>query len=155
MEEDYGYSDTNLSVEDLNKAVSDYTDLRRQYEEAKKISNDKYADLKKAEGKLCEYLANSGLDKFSVPKLGTVSLVSSLQFQTPKTLDDKSALFGYIKSEYGAEALQGYLSINSRTLNSFLKEEYDKKMLQGQNPEIPGVNAPTVNKTLRFNKARK
>lgn len=155
MEEDYGYSDTNLSVEDLVEQIKYVADLRQLYEEAKKVSNDWYADLKKAEGKLCEYLANSGLDKFSVPKLGTVSLVSSLQFQTPKTLDDKSALFGYIKSEYGDEALQGYLSINSRTLNSFLKEEYDKKMLQGQNPEIPGVNAPTVNKTLRFSKARK
>jgi hypothetical protein len=155
MEENYGCSSTDLSISDLNKAFENYKELREDYEATKKISNDKYADLKKAEGKLCEYLETSGLDKFSVPEIGTVSLVSSLQFQTPKTLDEKNDLFGYIKNEYGEEVLQGYLSINSNTLNSFLKEEYNKKISMGENPEIPGVSAPTANITLRFNKARK
>lgn len=155
MSDDYEFHYTEaLSVEEISKAVNEYTELRKEYEEAKKISNEKYADLKAVEGKLCEYLENSGLDKFSLPKIGTVSLVSSPQFTTPKTLDDKEALFGYISKEYGDEELKGYLSINSRTLNSFLKEEYDKKMLKGENPHIPGVSSPTVNKSLRFNKAR-
>lgn len=155
MSDDYEFHPTqSLSVDDLSEAVNHYTELRKQYEEAKKISNDRHADLKIAEGKLCEYLENSGLDKFSMPNVGTVSLVSSLQFQTPKTLDDKEALFDYISKEYGDEELKGYLSINSRTLNSFLKEEYDKKMLSGETPHIPGVSSPTVNKSLRFNKAR-
>jgi hypothetical protein len=155
MEEDFNYGEAaQLSISDLNKAVEEYTLLRARYEDAKKFATEKHFDLKKAEGKLAEYLGTSGLDKFSVPKIGTVSRISTLQFQTPKTLDDKNALFKYIESEYGDEALTGYLSINSRTLNSFLKDEVDKKTSKGESPTIPGIAPATANVTLRFNKAR-
>lgn len=144
-----------VSVAQINLTMSKFMDMRRDYEEAKTKASAIYAELKKVESSLLEMLTASGLEKYSVPDIGTVSVTSSLSFNVPKTLDDKRALYGYIKSKHGSEVLESMLSINSRTLNSFLREEYNSLAEEGVNPVVAGVNQPTEMQALRFTKARR
>jgi hypothetical protein len=139
---------------ELNLLFSRYTDAREAYDSYRLVSNQKHAQMKKLEQQLIETIKLSGLERYSVPELGSISLVQSMVFPTPKSNEDKEALFGYIREEYGEDALLAYTSINFQALNFFLRTEYEKFAEQNEAKVIPGVESPTVRETLRFNKPR-
>lgn len=154
-DEEFFKTGEEVSLAQINLTMSKFMDTRRDYEEAKIKASSIYEEVKKIESSLLEMLTSSGLEKYSVPEIGTVSVNSSLSFNVPKTLDDKRSLYGYIKSRHGGEVLESMLSINSRTLNSFLREEYASLAEEGKDPSVVGINQPTEMKSLRFTKARR
>lgn len=137
-----------LEVAEMDQLVATYRSARMDYEAKKQEATDLYHKLEEAEAKVRNALLTSGKSKYFVDGIGTVSMVSKSSYGTPKSIEEKAALFDYIRRTHGQEALMNYLSIHSASLNSFANKELDG------NPtlEIPGLKTPTVTMELRFRK---
>lgn len=137
-----------LDVAKLDAMVADYRTKRADYEAKKQEANEAYHLLEDAEKLVKDALISLGKSKYFVDGIGTVSTVQKSSFKTPKTQEEKAALFDYIRSKHGESALMDYLSIHSASLNSFANKELET------NPtlQIPGLATPTVTIELRFRK---
>lgn len=93
-------------------------------------------------------LKANGRTKFEAEGIASVRIQSKDMFTTPKTQEQKEALFEYIRTKHGADALLGLLSIHSGTLNSWANKEIDSDPTL----QIPGLEAPTSVETLYFTK---
>lgn len=141
-----------VSLEDFDKFVKDYSAKREEYEAAKKVSGEKYAVYQDAENKLMSILKAAGKKSYKVDGVGLISLVTKEVVTTPKTVDDKRKLFGWIKDRYGVDVLDEMISINHQRLNGFYNEEAEK----ASDPmfHIPGLDAPTATESLSFRRDR-
>lgn len=137
-----------LDLTQMDELVATYKALRTDYEEKKKIQAEAYHKYEEAESKLINALVSSGKSKYFVDGIGTVFLSSKSSVTTPKTVEEKAALFQYIQEKYGQEALMNYLGIHSGTLNSFVNKELENDPTL----KIPGLTTPTVTTELRFRK---
>ena len=126
----------------------------RTAREARDLEESKYnieaASCKVIEDKLMGLLKAVGRDSFKTPGIGTVSITHRQNFTTPKTGEDKVALFNYIKGQYGEEVLRSMVSIHSATLNSWAKKELETGALV-----IPGLGQPTATEIIAFRKDTK
>lgn len=145
-----------ISIEDMDKLVVQYTEMRADYEAKKKVSTEAHKEMEKAKALVIQALIACKKSTYSVDGIGRVSKVAKEKITVPKTLDDKLKLFEYIASKHGAEFLTSMQSVNYNTLNSFYKEELES--IEGpQKAEfvLPGVGAPTVEESLSFTKEKK
>jgi len=145
---DWNTGTEELSVAQMDALVTAYREKRLAYEKAKEESSKKYHELEEAESQVRNALQATGKNKYFVDGIGTVSLTIKSSFQTPKTGEDKTKLFEYIRETHGEEALLNYLSIHSASLNSFANRELESDPTK----QIPGLNTPTVTTELRFRK---
>lgn len=140
-----------VSTEELDALVRQLDSTWAEVERTKKIAAEARAVYDEVELKVLELLKQAKKTKYPVDGLGTVSITSRFQVRTPKSIEDKSALFKYISEHHGQDGLLGLLSINSQTLNSFVKQEKETNPLV----EIPGLEAPTIVEGLSFRAERK
>jgi hypothetical protein len=141
----------NVGVADLKLAVCRLVDVKTEYAEKKEIAEGFYKQVKEAEARVIELLDLSGLDSFKVPNVGTATRSDKLSWLTPKSITEKKDFFKYIKDKLGDEGFWSYVSINSRTLQTFCKDQ----IVEGGESSIPGLEAPVAGATLRFTKIRK
>lgn len=134
----------------LDKMVEDYRIARADYDTAKEAASKLYAVSEEKEKLLLDTLMAAGKSKYFVDGLGTVSVVNKYSFTTPKSPEEKEALFQYIRNKYGYETLIGYQSVNSQTLNSFAKKE----MEEDATLQIPGLKEPTHSQEIRWTKVK-
>ena len=73
---------------------------------------------------------------------GTVTSVVKKSFTTPKDPEKKAEFFKYIKETFGEDSYKALMTVNSRSLNSFLNEQ--------DASNVPGLDAPVENNTLSF-----
>jgi hypothetical protein len=79
---------------------------------------------------------------------GTLSKVNRETYTQPQTLEDKLALFEYLKNTGKFDAL---VSVNSRTLSSWASEEVKNQDQQGNFGWLPpGIKAPYTKVSLRL-----
>jgi hypothetical protein len=137
-----------LDLSQMDALVAEYKATRKDYEDKQAIQAEAYHKYEEAEAKVINALVASGKSKYFVDGIGTVYLTTKSSVTTPKTADEKLALFNYIKEKHGEEALTNYLSIHSKSLNSFVNKELEA------NPtlKIPGLSTPTVTTGLNFRK---
>ena len=113
------------------------------------------------EAKLVEAMTQANKEKYFVEGIGTFSFTDRLSVQTPKTNDDKQKLAQYLEEKGGKVLFWSLFGINSNTLQSFYRGEFDeyKKLVEeGKAPNafgIPGLGAPTNMRGLRFATERK
>lgn len=84
---------------------------------------------------------------YAVEGVGAVHVSEKEVYRVPKTNEDKTKLFNYIKDTYGPDALMSMVSIHSGTLTSWANQESEKGVMQ-----IPGLEAPTMVSTLNVRK---
>ena len=84
---------------------------------------------------------------YSVEGIGAVHIAEKEVYRVPKTIEDKTKLFNYIKEQYGPDALMTMVNIHSATLTSWANSESEKGVMQ-----IPGLEAPTMIETLNVRK---
>lgn len=135
-----------ISLAQMDEAVAEVRKLRKEYEEKKALVSEVNSRLEEAEGKIIKMLEASGKTKYEAEGVGLVSVSIRESYKTPKTVEDKTKLFNWIKETHGPEALMGLVSINSQTLNSFAKKEIENN--PGLN--IPGLEVPSVSTVLSF-----
>lgn len=137
------------SIESMKLAVCKLVDLKTEYAEKKEIADNLYKSVKEAEQEVVDMLEKSGLDKFTVPGVGTATRAERVNWQTPKGIPEKKLFFKYVQERLGDEGFWTYATVNSQSMNSFCREQ-----LESGEKEIPGLSAPVSGSYLRFNKAR-
>ncbi len=137
-----------LEVGQLDFMVASYRENRIAYEEQDKLAKEQFHKMKAAEDLVKQSLIALGKTKYFVDGLGTVSIVQKSSVTTPKSNEEKEALFGYIRDKFGVDGLTAMISVHSATLNSFVNKELDAD----PSLVIPGLTTPTVTTELRFRK---
>lgn len=122
--------------------------LRRAYEDKKAEATLAHNELEEAEKVLKNLLKASGKTKYEAEGIGLAYIVTKETFPTPKTNQQKTELFNYIKGKYGPDTLMSLVGVNHNTLNSWAKKELEADPLV----EIPGLDQPTSEEILHFRK---
>jgi hypothetical protein len=147
QEWDEAETKVDIPVADLDAATKEWYDARTDYDEKKKISNEADATAKTAQRKLVNLLENAGKSKWEVDGLCSVSKSTTFQITVPKDPRDKKEMLTYFAT-LGEDMFNHYVSVNSRTLNSYINQEIEN------NPSfvMPGVSAPTAKETIKMRK---
>jgi len=140
----------DVSVEALDQAFSSYVEARNDYDEKNKTAKEAHAIMADLEWKFLDLLKSAGKTNWNVDGLGKCSEYERTTYQTPKSAEDKKALAKYIQDKYGKESFWNLFSVNSQTLNSWVKEE-----LQDTEQMIPGLSEPSTIKKLRLTRSKK
>lgn len=143
----------DISVAELDKAVASLRGAKDVYSEAKRLSDELYAIVKKCEGALFSLMERAGKDKYICEGVGLVGITTHLSVQTPKTPEEKEAFFNWIKVNVGEDAYHAYMTVNSQTLNGFYNRTNQEYAERGEILEIDGLQQPTEYKKLSLRKA--
>lgn len=102
--------------------------------------------LDELERKMLLIMEETDRDKIHVKGHGTLYIMNRFTVQTPKSLEDKRALFHYLSDKGIFDEM---VSVNSQTLNSFYKTEMEQAIAEGNvDFKIPGVGDPVHSKKL-------
>ena len=104
--------------------------------------------LKEQVSKIERILVHFGKDNYK-SAFGKVEIHQKLSVQTPKTDDDKQALFNWL-TEKGI-FLQ-YCTVNSQALNALYKAEREAAQIAGTECVVPGIGAPKMYNTTHLKK---
>lgn len=141
--------------------MKEFTDQVKRFWEFKLAIAEEESVLKEKKGKLenmkrdlLKGLEAAELQNYKVPGFCTINKVKEFSVSTPKELEEKIALYEYIQAKKGQDVLENMRSINSRTLNSFYKEEFDVAVEEGNYDwNLPGVKKPELKFRLGARKA--
>ena len=142
----------SITVEEMNKKVEEIRAKEAEYEEAKKVSTKLGYEVDSLYEQVGQMLLDLGQDSFKTP-LGTVSLRKRTSFKVPKDEESRTAFFNKLK-EMGV--FEGMITVNSNTLNSFLKAEYEAAEARGEDMvtyRFDGIEPPTTSVTASLRKA--
>ncbi len=137
-----------MTLDQMDQLVQALNQKRAEHKAAKEAASKIHGELEEVEKSVINALKSNGKSKYELEGVGLVYISSKDMFTTPKTNEQKIALFNYIKAKHGPEALIGLTSINSQTLNSWANKEIETDPTL----QIPGLEAPTSVETLNFRK---
>lgn len=157
---------SSITTEDLDKFAREYQEKYDEYEAQSKIGKELYKEAELLELRFVKALELAGKSKYHVEGIGLFSFVDKQSVQTPKTLEEKQQLAKYLEENGGKTLFWSMFGINSNTLQSFYKGEFEawkKKCAELQdegvtdipNFGIPGIGAPTNMRSLRLTKEKK
>lgn len=141
-----------METNKIDELLGEILKLREDYEKKDAIAKEAYHVRKAKEKEFLDALASVGKTSWKIDGVGTVSAVDSLNVPVAKTIEDKRALWAYIKDKYGEDVAFDKFGMHSKTLQSFYKEE----LAAAQDPSLfslPGIDEPTSEKEFRFRKA--
>lgn len=140
--------ESEVTLAQMDLLVTVLRELRTDYEQKKEASSEAHGKYKEQEAKVIGALRASKRRDYRVQGIGLVVIREEEAYRTPKTNDEKTRLFNYIKDKYGPDVLMGMASINSQTLNSWANKEAETGVMS-----IPGLEAPTMTESLSFRRA--
>lgn len=95
------------------------------------------------------------IEKQHIPGVGLFYCQVNESVKFPKEIDQKKAVFDYIKQKYGPDALMDMVSINSRSFNSFYKAEAEIAVNeQNSDWKMPGIEETKPWTELKFRKGQ-
>lgn len=137
-----------VTLEAMDNLIREYQRARAYYEEKKKAASEAHNQLEELEQKVVATLKAAGKSNYQVDGVGKVSYYVKETYTIPRTIEDKTRLFNYIKEKYGADTLMTMVGINHQTLNSFANKETEEAGVMS----IPGLQPPTGTEVLSFRK---
>lgn len=152
---------SSITVEQLDKLSNDFKEAKLKYEEAKTIYNGFYAEMQTAQTKMVEALEQAGKTKYLAEGVGTFYFIDKVSVKVPKDTEEKKKLFNFLLEKYGEVVYWDKVNIHSASLNALYNEEleeHNRKVQAGEAEgdfHIPGLEAPTSNRTLGFRTERK
>ncbi len=121
------------------------TKIKELEDEAKKLSEKK----KEIERKLLNHMKETGLNQLK-GSFGTVSIVHKKSISQPGSFEDKLQFFEYLKEQGIFEQM---VSVNSRTLQSWVGKEIEAKEKEGVLGWLPpGIKEPVEYQEVRLTK---
>lgn len=142
-----------MKTDELDDMIRGMQLTRAQYDDAKKISSSLHKEFKEQELAVMEALKSIDKKKYFVDDIGTISVKNTWTVTTPKTIEDKRALLGYIKDTYGDDTMVAKMTVNSNTLNAFYNEEM-KIHEDDVAFVVPGLTEPLLRESLSVVKPR-
>ena len=137
-----------LTVEQMDGLIENLRVTKKAAESAQEQADLVKAQYSEARDQVLKALITLKRDNYAVDGHGLAYISRKEVYTTPKTNQDKNALFTYIKEKYGPDALMSLVSINSQTLTSWANKETETGEIQS----IPGLDQPTMIETLNFRK---
>lgn len=146
-----------LTMTEMDALIVENQKLWTDYEEKKKISSEAFHKAEESDAKICQALKDAGKTSFKVDGLGTITIVQTESVTTPKSNEDKKKFFKYLRETAGDEVMFTYMTVNSQSLNSWYKKKVEEVANAGNllGFQVPGIDAPTMKESLRFNQDRK
>lgn len=140
---------TNLqAMNDLGKKIAELREKEKAASDVKKLIT---ADLEEAEAQATQILVDNELKSYRSP-FGLMSLAFLTSAKTPKTPEAKAAVFELLKRMGRYDDM---VSVNSQTLNSFVKEQCEIAKESGApEPEILKLVEVTVLPRLSFTRPK-
>ena len=127
---------SDITVSQLEAEIQEAFELRSKYEEAKNISNQEYEKLEAKQRRIMGMLEKLEMDSYK-GKAGTFSYSLVESFKVPKDLEGREKFFAFLKERGVYDTM---ISVNSRTLNAFAKEELAAAENAGElDFQIPGL----------------
>lgn len=145
--------EVGISLHSMDKAVKSIRDLRDTYAKAKKLSDEAYEHVKRAEAELILMMEKSERSVYIVEGVGRVRISHEMSVQTPKTLDEKKAFFEWLAKNKGQDVADAYMSINSQSLNSLYNELQEEAASRGEILQVDGLGEPIARTKLSLTKA--
>lgn len=143
-------SSTTLS--ELQGSVEAMAKKRKEVAEQKIVLDNLNKELEALENSIKEILEAHNLSKFASDS-GTVYVSNRYGVSFPKDPEKAQIFREYLKEQ----GMEGALTLNHQTLNSFVKTLLQNAEERGQAiAEVlpPGLDAPTVTQTLGFRKGK-
>jgi len=137
-----------VTLEAMDALIREYQRARSFYEGKKKEATEAHNHLEELEQRVVGILKATGKSSYQVDGVGRVSFYVKETYTVPKSNEDKTKLFNYIKEKYGADTLMTMVGINHQTLNSFANKETEEAGVMS----IPGLQSPTGTEVLSFRK---
>ena len=137
-----------ITIDELNQKMRDLREAKTQHEALKEQAGEAFNLFKERKKEILNILKSKGMHDYRLADVGLVYLTEEVSFTTPKSVEEKMALYGYIEQKYGPEALEAMRGINSQTLNAWAKKEVEADPLV----RIPGLAEPTIDEDLNFRK---
>ena len=137
-----------ITVNDLEGLIAQCFEQRAKYDELKDKASEEHEKLEQLQAKIITTLESLEMDSYK-SKSGNFSYRYEESFQTPKDLESKKAFFDYLKEKGVYDTM---ISVNSKTLNAFAKEEIKVAEARGElDFQIPGLvkSAPVARATMR------
>lgn len=151
---DFDTVDTEITTQQMDDALVEFHQAKREYDEAKSESNAKHGLMEEKKYVLMEMLKATGKSKYQVDGHGTATLNEKLKVTTPKDVESKAALFEWLKNKHGDVGATALMSVNANTLNKIFNDEFQEARESGtaDDFEIPGLGQGEVIHTLSFRK---
>ena len=149
METGFELEKRTVTTEELDEVVKSLKAARDDYDIAKSISSEKNKIVDELEAKVIDLLSAANKNNYEVDGVARVSIVTKSQVTTPKTIEQKEALFKWIENKMGRDALIAYQSINYNSLNSLYNKTMEETLAKGLDFNgIDGLELPMVVRTL-------
>lgn len=140
------------SIKEIDELSLQYVKARAEYEAKKTAASEAYKEVEKLEFDLLDKLSKAGKNQWRMDGVGLFSVKTTMNVTTPKTLENKLALFDYVMSKYGKEVVADKFAMHSKSLQGF----YNEELQASSDPSLfvlPGIDAPTASQSLSFRKA--
>jgi len=150
--EEWGF-DQNKPNDVTLKELTFLCKMMKGYRESKKEAEDKVKEITKrlrdVEHKVLNYLEEYGMKNFS-SEYGTVIRSKRYSVRQPQTPENREAFFGYLKEQGVFDEL---ISVNSRTLTSWVRQEIEAKKDEGDCDFVPpGLDKPEITEQISLRK---
>ena len=132
-----------VTLEQMDQLLVDLRQKRDHYDELKAKATEAHGIYEAQMKLVIDTLNANKRNSYSVDGVGSVHIVHKEVYTTPKTNEQKTSLFNFIKENYGPDVLMSMVSINSQTLNSWANKEAEAGVMS-----IPGLEAPTMQENL-------
>lgn len=140
----------DLTLKQLNQLCEEYVSYRAQKKEAEARVKDIETEISKRANKIIEFLTEYGMKNFDGP-FGKVSVMNRYSVRQPNTPENKEAFYNYLKEKGDFDHL---ISVNSRTLQSYVKHEIEAQKQEGNFDFVPpGLEKPEIVQTISLRKA--
>lgn len=156
-------ANSGITTQYLDELAKKYQAKYDEYEASKAITSGFYKEAEELEGKLVEAMEQAGKSKYNVEGIGTFYFSDKMTVPTPKTVNDKKKLFGWLTKKYGETFLMDKVSINHNTLQGLYKSAFNEhveeckqtgKDDEAANFSIPGLSEPTNMRSLCLRKEK-
>ena len=142
---------SEVTTGQLDALAMTIKELTVDYQAKDRISKEAYGLLEEKKFEFMKLLEEADKSSYECEHVGRLTKVDKLSITVPKTPDDKTALFKWLKDEYGADGFLTYATVNSQSLNAL----YRSKIEEGADAamfRIPGAGEPSVRSILQFRK---
>lgn len=149
----WGHESTAPSEVTLKKLQEMCKEYREKKEEKKKLEDEAGKLHKEAAGiqaKILQYMEEYGM-KSVTGDFGQITRRRNYSVKQPNTPEKREQFFDYLKSQGIFDEM---ISINSRTLASYVRQEIEAKKEEGDLGFVPpGIDTPEVVETISLKKS--
>lgn len=139
----YDEEDTSpIEVPEFEKLLDEMNDQKQKIKKMKASLGDENAILTKMKFKVLAYFEEFGKTKH-LASFGTVYIKTSFTCKTPKTPEEKAALFAWMKEK---EIYEQYATVNSKSLNTL----YNSLVKEDSDFVMPGTSDPGYFQTIEM-----